>query len=187
MERATRLTFVCRGATASGRVAGFSSHEPIAPGEADRARLAARAFGHVDAVVCAPEPGARETALAFSPSPRSCGELRDVDFGRWLGMSLADVAGAEPEGLAAWLEDPSAAPHGGESIAAAAGRIGAWMDGQVAAGGHLLAVTHATIVRLAVLNVLGAPLSSLRRVDVGFLSAARFSSNGSRWVLRPGG
>jgi len=55
--------------------------------------------------------------------------LRDWELGRWRGSTLDEVAAAEGDAVASWLADPSAAPHGGESLAALLGRVSEWLDG----------------------------------------------------------
>ncbi|GAA2892164.1 hypothetical protein GCM10020220_097870 [Nonomuraea rubra] len=45
----------------------------------------------------------------------------------WRGLPYERVAREEPEALARWLSDPHAAPHGGESPAAFADRVAAWL------------------------------------------------------------
>jgi broad specificity phosphatase PhoE len=49
---------------------------------------------------------------------------------------MDEVQAEEPEGIIAWLTDPSAAPHGGESIENLIDRVGLWMDEQCAAKHH---------------------------------------------------
>ena len=104
--------------------------------------------------------------------------LRDCDYGRWRGLASKDVAEREPDGFAAWLGDPAAAPHGGESLAALIERIGAWLTQSLARESATLAVTHASVVRAAIVNALGAGSSAFARIDVAPLSLARLSGHG---------
>jgi broad specificity phosphatase PhoE len=95
---------------------------------------------------------------------------------------LADIAAAEPEAVAAWLADPNAAPHGGESLTALVGRVADWLDSDRIRG-RTLAVTHAAVMRAAVVHVLGAPVRSFWRIDVAPLSIIELRRNGRRWTL----
>lgn len=100
-------------------------------GDADPASLA-RAAALRPLVVgreawASPARAARQTALAMGLEPRVCAALGEADCGRWRGLPYERVAREEPEALARWLSDPHAAPHGGETPAAFAGRVAAWL------------------------------------------------------------
>lgn len=182
--RATRLTLICRGATPSSRQARFACGEPLLAGEAERARRLAQTLHPFEAVLHAPDESAAETAAAFVPDARPCPALCDVDHGRWTGRTLADIAAEAPQDLQRWMADPAAAPHGGESFEAAQARAAAWLEGLHGSGGHRLAVTHAIILKLLFAHVLGAPLSSVWRIDAEPLCLLSLSSDGTRWALR---
>lgn len=182
--RATRLTLLCRAATASNRLSRLSSDEPLLEREWERAERLARLLPAHDAVFCAPEASARETAALLGLHPAITEPLRDVDYGRWSGLALEEIAAQSPSDLQLWLSDPAAAPHGGESFEAARARCTAWLDSRHAAGGHLLAITHATVLKLVLAHVLDAPLQAIRRTDVEPLGALTLTSNGQRWALR---
>ena len=109
--------------------------------------------------------------------------MRDCDYGRWRGLASKDVAVREPDGFAAWLGDPAAAPHGGESLSALIVRVGVWLAESLARDGATLAVTHASIVRAAIVGVLGAGPSAFWRIDVAPLSLASLSGHSGRWNL----
>jgi len=113
--------------------------------------------------------------------------LRDLDDGAWKGRGFAEVEKAEPEAVANWLRDPQVAAPGGESFADLSRRVAAMMDAMLSEPGHTVAVTHAPVVRAAILHVVGAPLSGSRHIDVEPLSLTDFRSDGRRWVLRAAG
>lgn len=182
--RATRMTLLCRGATASNRLSRLSSDEPLLGRETERAERLARLLPAYDTVVCAPEASARETAAFFSAHPSVSEPLRDAAYGRWSGRSVDEIAAENPLDLQLWLSDPTAAPHGGESFEGVRGRCISWLDGQHAAGGHHLAVTHAIILKVVLAHVLEAPLSAIWRTDIEPLGALTLTSNGKRWALR---
>ncbi len=185
MGRSTRLTLLCRGATPSSRAAAFWSDEPLEPGQEQKLAAVVQGLGRIDAVACSPEISTRQTASAFASTPDIVTDLRDIDYGTWRKRTFAEIVEADTPSLSRWFDDPTSAPHGGEPYAAAARRVHAWIDAQHGFGGHRLAVVHPVIIKLAVLCVLSAPLQSLRHVDVGFLTATRFSSDGVRWTIRP--
>lgn len=160
--------------------------------------LSGRVGGRDDEWVCGPSRAARQTAEAVARGPaehpagprapggdagaaRVIAELADPGYGRWDGLSLDEVAGAAPDGLGAWLTDPRAAPHGGESLAAVRLRVGAWLDGQ--AGRDLVAVAHPAVVRAALTHVLGLPDTAVWQLEVAPLAVTRLTHRAGRWHL----
>jgi broad specificity phosphatase PhoE len=180
---AARLDLMAHGASEATRRARFPDDEGLeAPAvrtlEALRGRL--RSYAHV---LTAPARAARDTAAALGLEAEVEPALRDCDYGRWRGLASKDVAEREPEAFAAWLGDPMAAPHGGESLASLTERVGAWFTQSLKRDGATLAVTHASVVRAAIVTALGAGPSAFARIDVAPLSLARLSGHGERWNL----
>lgn len=183
-NRATRLTILCRGATQANQQSRFSSADALLAKEQDRLKALADDLRPFGSVLHAPERAAAETAAAFSTETILCPPLRDVAYGTWENRTVADIAHHWPEDLERWSADPASAPHGGESFAAAQARAAEWLESYHAVGGNTLAVTHAIIVKLLFLHVVGAPLTSIWRIDVVPLGMLTLSSDGRRWVLR---
>ncbi|EJT04213.1 histidine phosphatase family protein [Rhizobium sp. CCGE 510] len=179
----TRLTWICHGATAANRKALFPLDEPLEDKAAEEASGMA-APSRADRIVTSPALRARQTAQALRLEARIDQALRDCDHGRWAGRSIAAIEAEEPENLMAWMRDPEAAPHGGESLVDLRTRVGGWMDDESAHGGHVIAVSHAAVIRAAVAHVLQAPISCFWLVDVEPLAIVRMTSNGRRWALR---
>lgn len=182
--RATRLVILCRGATVANQQSRFSSDDPLLPRERARLSELARGLRRFETVLHAPERPAIETAAAFSPDAASCPALRDADYGRWNGRTVADVAERSPADLQRWMSDPSSTPHGGEPLETVQARAAAWLESRHAKGGNTLAVTHAIVLKLLFLHVTGAPLASIWRIDVEPLGMLALSSDGRRWALR---
>ncbi len=93
-------------------------------------------------------------AAAGFADPERRAELAEVDFGRWRGRSIEDVARVEAEALRAWFADPdgAATPHGGEDHVAVRARLRALMTEAAAVGGTTIAFTHGGLVRAAVIE-----------------------------------
>jgi len=177
----TRLDLLCSASTAGPRAGAFPADGPLDPkGRAALVRLGG-GFASRPRVLRSPAVCARETAegleLAASPEPA----LRDCDFGRWAGRSLAEIEVEEPEALALWLRDPEAAPHGGESFGDVAQRVGRWMNALPASFGTVLAITHAAVLRAAIVHALAAPPRALLSIDVSPLSRARLARAHGVW------
>jgi broad specificity phosphatase PhoE len=178
-----RLDLLAHGPTAATRGARFPEDEGLEPSAAGvLAKLKGQLRSYAN-VLTAPTRAARETAAALGFDANVETALRDCDYGRWRGLASRDVAEREPEAFASWLGDPAAAPHGGESIAAQIERVGGWLTQALAHDGATLAVTHASVVRAAIVNALGAGPSSFARIDVAPMSLARLSGHGQRWNL----
>jgi broad specificity phosphatase PhoE len=178
-----RLDLLAHGATAATRGARFpddDSLEASAVGALEALRGRLRPYAQV---LTSPARAARETAAALGFDAEVETGLSECDYGRWRGRASKDVAEREPDEFAAWLGNPAAAPHGGESIAALIERVGAWLTQALARESATLAVTHASVVRAAIVNGLGAGSSSFARIDVAPLSLARLSGHAGRWNL----
>jgi broad specificity phosphatase PhoE len=161
----------------------------VALGETGRwqaARLARRfAPGTLDALYTSPVQRCRETA---APLAAACGvqltllpEAEEVDFGTWTGSRFAALE--DDPRWHAWnhSRDTAAAP-GGESMVAVRARVAALLDGmrQRHPEGRVALVSHAEIIRTAILQILGLPLQAFERLEVSPASI-------SALALWPGG
>src|SRR4051794_7038236 len=128
-----RLLLISHAPTAAMRAGRFPADDPLdARGLADaQARLShlshLAAFNEAPAFV-SPAACARDTASALGLNAKVDAALADIDYGNWTGRRLADLAAQAPIDLTAWMRDPDAAPHGGESFSQAVKRIGEWLD-----------------------------------------------------------
>ncbi|MFO1210598.1 MAG: histidine phosphatase family protein [Amaricoccus sp.] len=180
-----RLTLVCHGATAANRGAAFPLDEPLEPRALEAARALAGGWAAAPAFA-SPALRARQTAEAMGLAAVVEPALRDCDHGRWAGQAMAALAVREPEAMAAFLRDPSARPHGGESIGDLVARVGGWLDAIVQRRGAIVAVTHAAVIRAALVHVLTPPPEAFWRIDVPPLSATGLTWDGRRWAWRAG-
>jgi len=180
----TRLTFVCAGATAATKAAAFPHDEPLETRSLAAVAELARHAGVSGRVLSSPSLAARQTAEILSRDAGEDEALADWNCGRWAGRQLADLEEKEPEAVALWLSDPGAAPHGGESLVGLFGRVGSWLDACNGGERRIVAVTHAAIIRAAVVTCLGAPLQSFWRLDVRPLSVTELRGDGKRWRIR---
>ena len=176
--------FVRHAPTSATRAAGFPEDEPIdARARAEAASLANSLPRRFEAL-CSPALRCRETAAAAGVAePLVVDALAECDFGAWAGRTLAELHAAAPADVAAWMEDPDARPHGGESLSAFAARVGAWLDGEAARDGWAVAFTHGGVVKAAVVHALGAPLPAFWRIDVAPLSLTELHAHEGRWTV----
>ncbi|NLS01703.1 histidine phosphatase family protein [Rhizobium sp. P38BS-XIX] len=179
-----RLSWICHGPTEANRKGRFPDDEPLEEKAPERARFSGAALGSIDRLLTSPALRAQQTATLWDMDATLEAALRECDYGRWKGRSLADLYESEPESLSLWMTDPDAAPHGGESQSGVSHRVGAWMEEHLGGTGHTVAVTHASIIRAAILHVLRAPASAFWTIDVEPFGLVQMTSDGRRWQLR---
>jgi broad specificity phosphatase PhoE len=184
---APRVTLICHATTRALRAATFGGDDPIDDVGRTKAERLAGTVRRADQVWTSPALRACETASALGLTATVDERLRDCDFGRWTGRKLSQVIVREPRKLISWMSDPSSAPHGGETIPQVMERVAAWMGEPDRAKVHTVAITHASVIRAAIVYVIQAQLQSFWRIDVAPLSLTDLRTNGRRWVLRSTG
>lgn len=122
-----RLTLVAHASTAATAEAGFPADEGLEPRGLAAARAARGGLRRPTRVVRSPATAAAETADALGLAATVDLGLADWDLGAWRGRTLDELAAADPAAVRAWLTEPGAAPHGGESLAALLARVTAWL------------------------------------------------------------
>jgi broad specificity phosphatase PhoE len=139
----------------------------------------------VSRVQSSPRLRAIETASAIATacgtSVHVCAALDEVDFGAWNGGSFAELEHV-PEWMRWNTERSKARPPGGESMAEAQARVLAHIIGAGAehADGRIVMVTHAEIIRAALLHTMGLPLDAWEQVDVAPAAVVPFKARGQR-------
>jgi broad specificity phosphatase PhoE len=179
----TRVRLVCHASTSAVRTAAFPADEQLEPQGRKKLAIVQRCLRHADRCWSSPALRAIQTAEALQLDAIVEPMLRECDYGRWSGRSFDEVRAQEPEALAEWLRDPEAAPHGGESIVGLIERIAAWLETQNGMRGKTVAVTHASVIRAAIVHAIEANPRSFWRIDVAPLSVTALSGNGGRWTL----
>ncbi|QNP68541.1 histidine phosphatase family protein [Streptomyces roseirectus] len=181
-----RVLLLAPALSASHREARFDDGSGLDPAGVRAAREAASGVPGAEQVWCSPSARCRETARVLGLDAVEVAAWGGLDVGRWRGETLADVGAREPEAVAAWLADPGAAPHGGESVRALCDRVERWLRECADLSGRTVAVVEPEVVRAVVVRVLGAPEGAFWRVDVAPLAGVEISGRGGRWNLRVG-
>jgi broad specificity phosphatase PhoE len=178
-----RLLLVRHAPTEATRELAFPLDEPLDErGRAQAAQLAERLPRGCEGV-SSPALRCRQTASAAGLDAEADAAIAECDFGDWAGRSLAAVHEADPEAAQAWMTDPDARPHGGESLTAFAGRVAAWLDDQADRDGSAVAVTHGGVVKGALVHALAAPISTFWQVDVKPLAVTELHAHDGRWTI----
>lgn len=198
-----RVMLISPGMNAALREARFAGDAPLDDSGLTRARAVAGSVPAADRWLRGPSRRCTATAEALGLRADAEQALRDWDMGRWSGARLPEVSADEPDGVAAWLADPSAAPHGGESLLELCARVGAWLDSsheraagrvpEVAGSGvpgkgvaRVLGVAEPGVIRAAVVHALALPPQAFWRLDVAPLTVTELSGRSGRWNLRCG-
>lgn len=175
------LTLLSHGATGASRQAAFPADDPLL----DRALPGgANAVWRTRRCLCSPMTACLQTARGLGLDPRIDPDLRDLDHGQWSGRALADVARADPDAVRRWTLDPAFRDHGGESRDQLVLRMAGWLDRVAAAGDHVVAVTHAAVIRSLVCHVLAAPAGAFWSIDVAPATVTDLRHDGRRWAVR---
>ena len=180
----TRLVLLAHAETDATRRSAFPDGEGLNHKGLRAARDHSTSMPERKAALTSPAPAARETASVTRLEAGIDDGLRDLDVGRWRGRSLAEIGASAPEEATDWISNPTFAGHGGESITALIARVDTWLTTRREASGTTIAVTHAAVLRGAIVAILRAPASAFWLVDVGPLTMITLTSDGRRWALR---
>jgi broad specificity phosphatase PhoE len=180
-----RLLLVRHGSTTATRASAFPADEALDErGRAAAGALAGAFDDHAGDVLSSPSRRCLETVSAARlREPAVDSALAECDFGAWASRTLADVHADDDVAVAAWMTDPDAAPHGGESLSRFMRRVGGWLDHQGTLAGRAVAVTHGGVVKAAVVHSLAAPPAAFWRIDVAPLSITELHCHDGRWTV----
>ncbi|MBD0707813.1 MULTISPECIES: histidine phosphatase family protein [unclassified Streptomyces] len=181
-----RLTLISPAVGEALREVRFDDDGPLDPRGTARAEAAAPGVPAAARAFRSPSVRCRDTARALGLTAGPVDALAGCAMGRWRGRTLAEVAATEEQALARWLADPTAAPHGGESLTALRTRVGAWLDALRSGSGPVVAVAEPDVIRAATVHALGAPDTAAPRLDVRPLTAVHLSGRAGRWNVRAG-
>ncbi len=150
------------------------------PGLSDegRAQVAAAAGwlaatgDRIEAVVASPVRRTHESAEIVAstlglPIEEEPG-FAEMEFGSWDGLTFAEVAAQDQDGLDAWLRDLDAPTPGGESFRAVETRVLEGLDRVLTkhAGSTVVVVSHVTPIKTLVARALQAPLDAVYRMEL---------------------
>ena len=103
------------------------------------------------------------------------------NLGSWTGRPWHELD------VESWRVDPSFDRHGGESLTALLARVGALLDEWHSDRGRVAVVTHASVIKAAVIHALRAPPEAMWSLDIAPGSSTELHSTSSGWrVARTG-
>ncbi len=115
---------------------------------------------------------AEETGLPLTFDDR----LQEVGFGVWEGKTAEELKRDDPDCVFEFKRDPIRnRPQGAESLADFHARVSVAYEDILAchAGGHVLVVAHAGVMRLVLCHVLGLRPANAYQINVGSAGMAR--------------
>ncbi|MCZ7456894.1 histidine phosphatase family protein [Streptomyces sp. WMMC940] len=171
-----RLTFLCASPVEGTRGPAFGDG-PL-DGRAANEKAALPPYSQA---FRAPSARCAQTAEALGVAATPEEALRDIDHGTWSGRTHADIRAEDPHGLSAWLTDPDAAPHGGESVGRLCRRTASWLEALPDGAGRVLAITEASVVRAALVHALSVPARVFPHLDVPHRSAVTLTRCDGLW------
>jgi len=178
-----RLLLVRHAATSATRAAAFPADEPLDDSAHTQASGLASLLPSPCRTASSPALRCLQTAAAAGLEARVEPDLAECDFGSWSGRTLAAVHRAEPEAADEWMSDPHARPHGGESLSTFASRVASWLDAQANQEGCGVAITHAGVIRTALVHALGAPIRAFWQIEVAPLTVTELHAHEGRWMV----
>ncbi len=175
------------GANKRGAYAGHTATRLTARGR-QQAQQTAEVIGarRVAAVLCGPLPRTRQTARAIAAAcgvfAQPAAALDEIGLGAWQGLTQAEIAARYPAEWRLWRERPEQLAFPGfEPLHEAAERVTRFLSElhRSCPDGDVVVVTHEALIRLAVLHVLGAGISSYRRLTVAPCSISELRYSGA--------
>jgi broad specificity phosphatase PhoE len=179
-----RLTLVCAhpADTSADTVFGHALHSE-------------RALHGVSAALASLPPSASAMRSPSAGSALTCAALglksavepalRDMDPGAWRGRPTGDIVAADPYGCSAWLTDPDAAPHGGETVRQLCRRTARWLGSLPPDTGRALAIAEPAVVRALLVHALSAPARAFWTLRVPPLLTVHLTWRGGGWSVQP--
>ena len=149
-----------------------------------RSQAWARRLAGATEILCSPAEAAKACLKAAGLDHAVVDPLlRDRHNGAWAGQPIEAIAAAERDLFAHWLNDPEAAPAGGESVNALIERMQTWLGARERDRDNVLAITHPAVVRACLAAVL-ASSTAWFALDVSHDTRTVLTLNNSRWRIK---
>jgi broad specificity phosphatase PhoE len=177
------IVFVRHGQTAvnkEGRLQGRLD-PPLTDLGREQARLAAAGLASCGAALVVTSPLSRaadtgsEIAAVLGAPIEHDERLLELDYGDWDGRKFAEISDDEWQ---RWRNDPSFAPPGGESLVSVGARIASFCDEHLRTEATVVAVSHVSPIKSAVIYALGIGDEATWRMHLDVASITRIGRRG---------
>ena len=131
---------------------------------------------------------AREFSEQHSRSLEVIPDFREIGFGSWEGLSIAQIETKQPQALHRFWQDPlKYPPPGGEMLSDFRLRVTTAWNKVIRRyyGQHLLLVCHGGVIRMLLSYVLEIPLNRIWRLAVPYAAVSRVCIYGSGIDAKP--
>lgn len=191
----TTVILVRHGQTESSAQHKYAGqHDTVLTARGHEQAEAAAQFVHkryrVDAVVASPLRRAQQTAehIVQAVGGRVVTEplATELDFGSWDGLTFAAARARDPQLHAQWLDDPTVAPPGGQSIVDFDAATGPLLASVVERypGQTVVVVTHVHPIKAALRRAVGADVGFYGRTFLDLGGVSVLEARGSKLVVR---
>ncbi|MBF0174287.1 MAG: histidine phosphatase family protein [Magnetococcales bacterium] len=188
LNRYLLIDFLRHGEVSGGPRFNGRSDPPLTPAGWQAMERAAARTGRIDGIVTSPlsrcatlaHEWGRQNLVSVLEDPG----WSEYDFGRWEGRTSDEIMAMDPQGLAAFWQDPLLhPPPGGEPMDCFRQRIAnslhaLWIQPSAA---HLLVMTHAGVIRQLAALVLERSFTDMWTLDIPLCACLR-----SVWIQTPG-
>lgn len=117
--------------------------------------------------------------------PEASPLLRELNFGKWEGLTWEQIKSAYPEQLKLWLKDPfQHSPPGGEHLRKMKQRTDLFLDKLLQAGPpgrNILVVAHGGTIRLWLMRLLSLSRPEFWNLNIGTASVSLLHKSGDRF------
>jgi alpha-ribazole phosphatase/probable phosphoglycerate mutase len=179
-EQGTLIDLLRHGEPVGGRKYRGQIDDPLSEKGWRQMRAATAGARPWNAIVASPlarcRAFAEELGAALGVPVEFDARLKEVGFGAWEGKTAAQLRAADADAVFNFKRDPLGhRPAGAEVLEAFQARVaGAYEDLlERHAGGHVLVVAHAGVMRMVLCRVLGMPVAHAYRIQVGSAAMAR--------------
>lgn len=175
----SRLILIRHGPTSASVAHAFPTDERLTPHGRRAATGLQDSLPAAASVLSSPARRCLETAASAGLEAEVDPGLAECDFGTWAGSTLAEVHSRDPEGVTAWMSDPAAIPHGGESLIDLLSRVGCWLAED--RPGITIAFTHGGFIRAAIAHTRQAPPEAVWQIPVAPLAVTELARTRDGW------
>jgi broad specificity phosphatase PhoE len=172
------LVFIRHGQTAYNAGRKVMGRNPVPLNEEGRRQAQAVASRlrkiPFDAILSSPMQRAMETAGILAAGREgmvveACEGIQELDYGDWVDLSFDEVIARYAQEWQTYRSDPANATlPGGENMRDACTRIGTFVQGAIKrfATGRVALVSHADVIKIAMLCALGMELEYMKMLTV---------------------
>ncbi len=182
---ATRILLVCHASTEATRRAAFARDEPL-DSAGSSAAAAAERIGRHSVAVRGPTLRCEQTTQLLGIDASVDPALDEWNMGVWAGRTIGDLLDADKDLVERWRHDEDFCASGGESLTQLLDRAHEWLTAFTGTGLRVVAVTHAAVIRAAIVGSIGASPEAFWLLDVPPLARVSLSEMGGRWTLQVG-